>query len=651
MSKRILTIICCLLPGVSLLSLTGTTNAFAAVSGTTELFAFTFDNKAEHESLFTAAKSSEIEWVNASGTGKDDDTALKVTHIKGNNDYTSINNSVRLTFTDPLPAGAVYHISAWFYAPAADNEGKDTLIGPALLLNGNTTDNAFKIPSPNVVGTLPTDQWKEVSGVTPIMTESLKYVDFRLYTNDQATHPDVWYLDKIVINRITETEEAPKWDLTLPSLKDTYKDYFLIGNIMEPHQASNEEITAMYNHHYNLVSFENAMKPIYLSPKKGIYNFSGADTLVNWAQANGIFVHGHTLVWHSQSTDWVNKDADGKPLTRAEAKANLEEYITNVAGHFKGKLISWDVVNEAFHGGSAIPKNWKDALRKESPDSSQASYWYLAYDNGADYSKGESGADYIYDAFVFTRLADPDATLYYNDYNENEAWKREAMAMMAEDLNSQWKTDSRNTQPDRLLVEALGMQSHYWTSGFDIYSIDAAIARFIKAGVKVGITELDIPLGSYGNYTKEPTEENYQRQAQFYAQLFQVYKKYADDIERVTFWGKLDSQSWRAPGNPLLFDKLYSPKPAYNAVIDPEGFLNPASAGNGELPAPTPSSVPSPLPTSAASPTPDPDAAQADPEASSSPGNLWTVIIIVSAVVVFSVLAVWFLIYRKKRKR
>ncbi len=650
MSKRVLTIICCFALGLSLLPLTGRNTVFATASGSTELFTFTFDNKAEQESLFTVAQDSEMEWVNAPGIGKDDDTALKVTHIKSSNNYTSINNAVRITFAEPIPAGAVYHISAWFYAPAAGNEGKDTLIGPALLLNGKSADEAFKIPSPNEVGALPTDQWKEVSGNTQVMAEPLEYIDFRLYTNDKSTHPDVWYLDQIVITQTGEAEGIPQWDLTLPSLKDTYKDYFLIGNVMEPHQTTNAEITAMYNHHYNLVSAENSMKPVYLSPRKGVYNFSSADALVDWAEANGILVHGHTLVWHSQSTDWVNKDANGNPLTREEAKANLEEYINNVAGHFKGKILSWDVVNEAFYGSSAIPKDWKDALRKNSSSSSQTSYWYLAYDNGADYSKGESGADYIYDAFVFTRLADPDAILYYNDFNENETWKREAMAMMAEDLNNQWKTDPRNTQPDRLLVEVLGMQSHYWTSDFNITSIDATIARFIEAGVKVGITELDIPLGAYNSYTKDPTEENYQRQARFYAQLFEVYKKYSDNIERITFWGKLDPQSWRAPGNPLLFDKSFSAKPAYYAVIDPEGFLNPASADNEEPTASTPSPTPTPSTAPEPSTAPDPDTIPVDTDASSSPNNPWIIPMIIFAGIVFAAFVIWLLLRRKNRK-
>ena len=359
---------------------------------------------------------------------------------------------------------------------------------------------------------------------------------------------------------------VPKWDLSLPSLAKTYKDYFLIGNVMSANQTSDPELTAMYKHHYNLVTAENDMKPQYLAPAKGRYNFVSADMLVDWAIANNIKVHGHTLVWHSQSPLWLTRSA-GQPLTRAEAGENLREYIANVAGHFRGKVISWDVVNEAFADGVPVFGDWKKALRKDSP-------WYLAYENGADKSKNESGADYIYDAFVFARLADPGATLYYNDYNETDVWKREAIALMAEDLNGKWKADPRNSEPDRPLVEGLGMQAHYWLDTLNVADVEATIVRFIKAGVRIGLSELDIPAGSYTAQRTPPlTKEEEIKQARLYAELFVIFKKYAKNIERVTFWGKADSQSWRANGSPLLFDEKFAAKQAYYAVIDPEGYL------------------------------------------------------------------------------
>lgn len=531
----------------------------------TELLTFSFNDKSAQESLFTVAASSKIEWINQAGAGKSDDTALKVTHIDGSS-YTSADNAVRLTLSEPLPAGGVYNISVWFYAPTAGNEDKDTLAGPGVVINNQYASSAFKLPSN--FGTLPVGEWKQVNINTPYMDIPLSTIDFRLVVNDEANHADVWHIDDIVISQVGELEEViiPEWDLTLTSIADTYRDSFLIGNIMNSNQTTEADTTAMFKHHYNAVTAENDMKPQYLSTAKGVYSYTNADTLVNWAQENNIKVHGHTLVWHSQSAAWLTSDA-GKVVTRAEARSNMEEYINNVAGHFKGRVFSWDVVNEAFDGGSDIPEDWKTVLRKGSP-------WFIAYENGADESKGESGADYIYDAFVLTRLADNEAILYYNDYNENEAWKCEAMALMAEDLNEKWKTDKRNTQPERLLVEGIGMQSHYWTENLDVDTVDAAIERFVKAGVEISITELDIPYGSYSNQHSDPlTKDEEINQARLYAQLFEVYQKYADSIERITFWGKADPQSWRAKGSPVLFNKAFAAKESYNAVISPKDYL------------------------------------------------------------------------------
>ena len=136
--------------------------------------------------------------------------------------------------------------------------------------------------------------------------------------------------------KVGATHITSGWDLTLPSLAETYKDYFMIGNVMSAHQTLDANLTAMYKHHYNLVTAENDMKPQYLSPAKGFYYFIMADMLINWAAANNIKVHGHTLVWHSQSATWLTTGVDGKPLTGG-SQANLQEYITSVAGHFRGK--------------------------------------------------------------------------------------------------------------------------------------------------------------------------------------------------------------------------------------------------------------------------------------------------------------------------
>ncbi|MCL1823961.1 MAG: endo-1,4-beta-xylanase, partial [Oscillospiraceae bacterium] len=235
---------------------------------------------------------------------------------------------------------------------------------------------------------------------------------------------------------------------------------------------------------------------------------------------------------------------------------------------------------------STVYPDWRYALRMTLEETNNRPSWYQAYANGADESKGEHASDYIYDAFVFARIADPDAILYYNDFNETESGKREAIAMMVEELNEQWKNDERNTEPNRLLVEGIGMQAHYWTSDLKASDVETSIRRFAITGALISVTEIDIPLGSHKAYITAPTEEDYLKQADLYKQVFEVYMRHAENIERVTFWGKIDPQSWRAGGNPLLFDKFYDAKPSYFSIMelfDPDNNI-PESSNDDDSP-------------------------------------------------------------------
>ncbi len=342
----------------------------------------------------------------------------------------------------------------------------------------------------------------------------------------------------------------------LPSLSEIYQDDFLLGAIFTPDNVSDRRLELL-TRHFNALTAENVMKPNAFAQSKGSYSFDRVDSLLG--QLPGFAIHGHVLVWHSQSAAWLNNG-----LNRAQAKANMEEYIGRVAGHFAGKVISWDVVNEAFVDGiGGSPGDWRNHLRKDSA-------WYKAYANGA--GSGESGADYIYDAFVLARQADPAAVLYYNDFNETMPGKRKVIAQMTEELNTKWATDPRNTEPERLLIEGLGMQSHYFTEDLNVSDVEATIERFIETGCEISVTELDIPAGNWTRMHKLDAETE-KKQAQLYAQLFQIYKKYSEHITRVTLWGLEDTASWRRQGEPLLFDGSFNPKPSYYAVADPDGYL------------------------------------------------------------------------------
>ena len=547
---------------------------------------FTPQQKTTGISWFTGRTSSQVEWVEAAGIGADDNYVLKGTHIDGK-DFVAANNAVRFLFPEALPAGYVYNVKVSFYVPSALNQGKGTITGPGVVINDGYAHNTHKLPgSP---GTIAMDQWKTVDVNTAVLTDDFTMIDFRFVTNNEANHPNVWYIDNIVISQVGELQPVPIWDLTIPSLAKTYEGNFLFGNIIEPSQL-NTKTTDMFKSYYNVITAENSMKPSVISNAKGVYNFSGGDAIIEWAKQNNIKVHGHTLVWHSQSPDWLYKNADGTPLTREEARQNMKDYIEKVAGHFAGKVISWDVVNEALDGGSLPITDWRTAARKGSP-------WYLAYANGADTTKGESGTDYIYDAFVYARLADPNAILEYNDYNETDAWKREAMAQMAEDLNAKWLNDSRNTDKSRKLIEAIGMQSHHYTKHPTPDQVEASIKRFLQAGVKISVSELDAGYGQYnGPENKTLSKEQQVEQAIFYARIFEIFKAYSAHIQRVTIWGMADTLSWRSNYSPVLFDGMYAPKEAYYAVQDPRGYL----VKQGLTPRPIPAE---PTPTEPSTPS------------------------------------------------
>ncbi|MCL2400233.1 MAG: endo-1,4-beta-xylanase [Defluviitaleaceae bacterium] len=387
--------------------------------------------------------------------------------------------------------------------------------------------------------------------------------------------------------------------MMLPSLAQAFKQHFLLGNIYSISSVMDQSnISEMFLHQFNAVTAENWHKPEKIAPagftRPGAsdFNFESADTIVDWALENKLTLVGHVLVWHSQSPSWLNLSEPDKPLTRAEAKDNMEFYIKTVAEHFKNRGLlnafhSWDVVNEAFvseggtWGGSLDDWNagdWKTQMRENSP-------WYMAYANGCDLAAGEHPSDYIYDAFVFARRYFPHSILYYNDFNEEIPAKRNAIGQMVENLNERWANDFENNQDaiskgevyaGRMLVEGIGMQSHYHLdqdpTNFD--NVCPAIERFIATKALLSITELDITVGGQGTEQHPPTlkapldEDDLNRQAKIYAGLFGYYLKFADNIERVSIWGKVDNQSWRDWGHPLLFDKELNAKPAFYAILD-----------------------------------------------------------------------------------
>ena len=345
------------------------------------------------------------------------------------------------------------------------------------------------------------------------------------------------------------------------TLKEAFKDDFYVGAAMNQAQISEKDARGLklITQHFNSISPENALKWEKVHPKPNQFNFGPADKYVEFGVKHHMFIVGHTLVWHNQTPKWVFEDAKGKSLTREALLKRMHDHITTVVRRYKGRINGWDVVNEALD---------EDGNLRDSP-------W-----------KRIIGDDYVEKAFQYAHETDPKAELYYNDYNLEHESKRKGAIKLIEKLKS-----------EGIPVHAVGLQGHDtldWPSAKDQ---DETIAAFEKAGVKVAITELDITVLPAA--TKQPTaeittkakadpklnpytaglpEDVQKKLAAHYAELFEVFVKHRDTVERVTFWGVTDADSWKnnwpVPGRtdyPLLFDRNGAPKLAFEAVIGTAG--------------------------------------------------------------------------------
>ena len=434
--------------------------------------------------------------------------------------------------------GMEYKISVWvkLIDPATTQIQLSTQIGSG---DGANYVNL----APKTIST--SDGWVQFEGQYRYSNASSGYLTIYVESANNATAS--FYIDDISFESTGAGAISIQKDLT--PIKDVYKDYFLYGNAIsiEDMQGIRLELLKM---HHNTVTAGNAMKPLYLQSTKGNFNFTAADQLVDKAIAEGMKVHGHTLVWHQQSPTWMNQKEDDTYLGREEALENLRTHIKTVMEHFGDKVISWDVLNEAMNDNPPKPSDWRASLR-QSP-------WYHAI-----------GDDYVEQAFLAAREvldAHPewDIKLYYNDYNDDNQNKATAIYNMVKELNENYAKKN----PGKLLIDGVGMQGHY-SINTNPANVELSLQRFISLGVEVSITELDIMTGN--NF--ELSEKQANAQGFLYAQLFNIFRKYSDNIARVTVWGMDDGTSWRASQNPTVFDKNLQAKPAYYGVIDPDKFI------------------------------------------------------------------------------
>ena len=282
--------------------------------------------------------------------------------------------------------------------------------------------------------------------------------------------------------------------------------------------AEGVQYKALAAKEFSAFTAENDMKHERLQPARGVFRFQRADSMVAWAEANGMQVRGHTLVWHSQIARWVTTGF----WSPAEARNLMREHITNVVSHYRGKVVAWDVVNEALND---------DGTRR-------ASFW------------SSTGADYLDDAFRTARAADPQALLFYNDYS-------------IEGINA--KSDSLYALVQGMLargvpIDGIGFQAHFQVGGLPV-SMVQNFARFAALGLRIHITELDIRMPQPSTLAQQAT------QAENYRTVFNTCLQ-VTACQMIVVWGLTDKESWIPNtfpgwGEALLFDAQYRPKIAY----------------------------------------------------------------------------------------
>ena len=332
---------------------------------------------------------------------------------------------------------------------------------------------------------------------------------------------------------------------SIKALKQVYAGKFLVGTAGDLKGYSDAEL-ANIKTQYDILTPENCMKPQPTHPSEDTYNFTIPDAMVEWCQLNGIKVWGHTLLWHAQTGRWFFQGTDGQPATRELAMVRLKKHIFTLVGRYKGRVIGWDVVNEAIaDSGAGETEN----LRNRS--------WYTTI-----------GPDVLTMAFKWAHEADPDAKLFYNDYNieqgavENKGKHASSMILL------------KRLIAEGAPINGVGIQGH-WQLDTNLADVEKAITDYASLGLEVSITELDVTAtgsnsGAFGiNGSDRPIpKENYQKQAEVYKKLFEIFKRHSDVIDRVTFWGISDSRSWRRGQDALLFDGQLQPKPAFKAVLE-----------------------------------------------------------------------------------
>lgn len=343
-----------------------------------------------------------------------------------------------------------------------------------------------------------------------------------------------------------------------PSLKNALDGKFYIGTALNLNQIQGRDTASLkiVKDQFAAIVAENCMKSMYMQPKEGEFFFDDADKFVELGEQNQLFVTGHCLIWHSQAPSWFFTDDKGKDVSPEVLKERMKNHITTIVNRYKGRIKGWDVVNEAILDNGEFRK----------------SKFYEIL-----------GEEFIPLAFQYAHEADPDAELYYNDYNEWLNEKRDAIVNLVKTLKEKG-----------IRIDGVGMQGHVGLDSPTLADYKAAIDAYTALGVKVMITEFELsalPSPRFNVGANISDTEAYRKEMNPYVEAlpdsvsdvwskrmleyFTLFLDNSDKVSRVTMWGVTDGDSWKnnfpmrgRTDYPLLFDRNYKAKPVVQSIID-----------------------------------------------------------------------------------
>ncbi|NML35348.1 endo-1,4-beta-xylanase [Paraburkholderia sp. G-4-1-8] len=343
---------------------------------------------------------------------------------------------------------------------------------------------------------------------------------------------------------------------TPPPLRSVMAAHFKVGAAIEPDSLDSPADAALIAAQFSSLTAENKMKPGTIGVAEGQYNFEPADRIVAFAQAHGIAVRGHTLVWHfkagawTEAPDWFFAGDPHDPRYHDIVARRLTRYVTDVVTHFRGKIYAWDVVNEV------ISDDPHQLYREDSP-------WYRAL-----------GKDYLAIAFRAARAADPHVKLYINEYNTDDPAKRAKLLTVIRDLRAQG-----------VPIDGVGHQMHISVNWPPLPNLKQAFDDVAALGLDNQVTELDVslytdpgecwsnPHACLPDLGRPVPNDLLRAQAERYRAVFALFEQ-EPSIKAVTFWGYSDKHTWLTStpvprtNLPLPFDANLQPKAALWTIVD-----------------------------------------------------------------------------------